>query len=138
MTKAQAESAVASAGITGGIRIDNDEGSYDPATAKVCNQTPGEGRETSSTLFVSIRFCLVDKPVVDNTPVLVGVSLAEATKRAKTVFTGTIETAHLYEFDKDCKPDTVCMVTPNHWELNQEHTMQLWLNKQQPKIEVPE
>jgi len=128
-TKAEAEAAVSAAGIRGGVQIGNDQGSYDPATATVCTQNPGGGQQTSSTLFVAIRFCVADAPVVDKRPALVGVSVDEATRRVKDAgFTGTIEVLTLSEYDATCKADTVCMFTPNHWELNQDRRMTLYIN----------
>ncbi len=65
-------------------------------------------------------------------------SIDDAKKKAvATGFTGKIEVIEMYDFDKDCKADTVCRVSPDHWELNQEHSMTLYINKKL-KISTPD
>lgn len=127
-TQSEAEAAVATAGLRGGIRVDNDPGSWN-AGSKVCTQTPGGGQHSAPSLFVSVRFCHVDAPVAGR-PELAGLSVADATKLAKSKgFEGTIEVIEQHEFNKNCKADTVCGYTPNHWDAGSSRTLTLYINR---------
>jgi beta-lactam-binding protein with PASTA domain len=128
-TQSEAEAAVASAGLRGGIRVGNDPGTWD-ATSKICTQTPGGGQQSASSLFISVRFCHVDKPYVDDQGMVTGMTIDEATKKAKASgFTGEVKVAELYEFDKDCKAGTVCRFEPRRYYLNQDRTLTLFINR---------
>ncbi len=114
-TQSEAEAAVASAGLRGGVRFDQDAGTWD-AASKICSQTPGGGQQSASSLFISVRFCHVDKPYESKQPELAGLSVADATKRAQAAgYTGKIEVATQYDYDASCKADTVCRYYPEHW-----------------------
>jgi beta-lactam-binding protein with PASTA domain len=127
-TQSEAEAAVASAGLRGGLRFGNDPGTWDAST-KICTQTPGGGQQSSASLFVSVRFCSA-AAVVNGRPELAGLSVADATKLAKAKgFEGKIEVIEQHEFNKDCKADTVCGYTPNHWDANQSRTLTLYINR---------
>ena len=137
-TQAEAEAAVSSAGLRGGIKVGNDPGSYDVATAKVCTQTPGGGQQSAPSLFVSVRFCIEEKPYVDDAGMVTGMTIEEATKKAKASgFTGEVKVSELYEFDKDCKAGTVCRFEPRRYYLNQDRTLTLYINRKL-SISAPE
>jgi beta-lactam-binding protein with PASTA domain len=136
-TQSEAEAAVASAGLRGGIRVDNDPGTW-TASTKVCTQTPGSGQQSASSLFVSVRFCLEEKPYVDDEGVLSGMTLDAAKKKIKDAgFTGEVTVTDLYEYDKDCKDGTVCRFDPRRWYLPGERHVTLYINKK-TTIVVPD
>lgn len=136
-TQSEAEAAVASAGLRGGVKFQDDPGTWN-ASSKICTQTPGGGQQSASSLFISVRFCHVDAPVVDKHPNIIGLSVADATKKAKAVgYTGKIEVLTMSEYDADCKADTVCRVMPEYWDLNQERTLTLFVNRK-ATIVVPD
>ncbi len=61
---------------------------------------------------------------------LVGYSIEGATARAQAAgFTGKIAVGRLDALDTRCKTETVCGVTPQHWDLQHDHTMTLWVNR---------
>ena len=127
MIRVQAEAAMRAAGVRGNLEVDHDDPRTDYKIAKACAQNPGGDRQTSATLQVSIRYCMPEVAEVDHTPILVGLSPEEATKRARAAgFTGKIEVG---QTSGTCKVGIVCSVSPDHWELNQEHLMTLWVNK---------
>jgi len=134
MNRAQAEAAVRKAGMKGEIEFEFNDG---PArSTEVCRQSPSEGGQSMAHLSVSITMCTPD--VVHEQPVLAGLSPAAATAKAKASgFTGKIEVLPLSEYDASCKADTVCRVTPFRWEINQDPSMQLWVNKK-VAITVPD
>ena len=137
-TQGEAEAVVSAAGLRGGIRVGNDPGSYDVATAKVCTQTPGGGQQSAPSLFVSVRFCLVEKAYVDNEGDVSGMTIEAARLAIKDKgFAGTVEVSELYEFDKACKDGTVCRFDPRRWYLNQERRMTLYVNRKL-SISAPE
>lgn len=137
-TQSEAEAAISSAGLRGGIRVGNDPGSYDIASAKICTQTPGSGQQSASSLFVSVRFCTVEKAYVDNEGDVTGMTVAAAQKAIKDKgFTGTVEVSELYEFDKDCKDGTVCRFDPRRWYLDPQRRMTLYVNRKL-SISAPE
>lgn len=71
-------------------------------------------------------------------PNLIGLSIDDAKSKIKAHgFDGQIEVYDLSEFDKDCKPETVCSVQSTYWYLNQDHHMTLYKNKA-ITIAVPE
>jgi len=135
-SKDEAEAMLRAAGARD-IRTDNDPGSVSFATAKVCSQVPGGGRETSATLPVVLRYC-------DSTPIaqkpgtqLVGIAVGVAKQRAKAAgFTGRIEVLEITD-DPQCKVGTVCRVEPARWELDQDRSMTLYVAKQLT-ISVPD
>ncbi len=136
MMKSDAQAALRAAGLQGEMRIGNDPGSVDFATAKICNQTPGGGQISSSSLFVAVRFCLQDAVVVGVQ--LVGLAAAEARKRAKAAgFTGTIEVIELGTFSPTCDGDTVCGIYPEFWKKDLDSKLTLYVNKK-VTIVVPE
>ena len=125
-TKAEAEAALRGAGVRGAITYDNDPGSVD----RICNQVPGGGNQTSSTLVVGLRYCQDTARPQKGPPQLRGLSIAAATKLAQqTGFTGKVEVIEQSDFDADCKADTVCRVHPDHWELDQDRTLTLYVNR---------
>lgn len=129
-TQSEAEAAVAAAGLRGGLRVGNDPGSYDIATAKVCTQTPGSGQQSAPSLFVSVRFCLVEKPYVDNEGDLTGLTLEAARQKIKEAgYTNVVKVDELYEFDKNCKEGTVCRFSPRRWYTNGEGPLILSTNR---------
>ena len=125
-SKREAEAALRGAGVQGEIKVDNDPGSVNFAVATVCSQVPGGGRETSSGLFVSLRYC---QPAADNGAAnraieLVGVTIPEATRLAKVAgFEGKIKVDQLDNYDASCKASTVCRVTPINWRSERELTL---------------
>jgi len=125
-SRADAEAAFRAAGIRGEIRVDV----RDPSKpGEVCNQSPSEGQQTYSDYPADLTICPLDGPG-DTRPVLEGLSVADATKRARAAgFSGAIEVHKLDEYDGGCKADTVCRITPYRWELDQVRTMELWVNK---------
>jgi beta-lactam-binding protein with PASTA domain len=114
-------------------------GDTDPKFARdeiVCEQTPSSGK-IAPTGTITIKMCNTYKPM-SGPPNLRGMSIEDAKKKAvATGFTGTIEVLEQYDFDQDCKAETVCRVSPDHWELNQERTMTLYINKR-VKITTPD
>ena len=87
---------------------------------------------------MSVRFCLVEKPYVDNEGDVSGMTVDAAKKAiAAKGFTGTVEVHELYEFDKDCKDGTVCRFDPRRWYLNQDRSMTIYVNRK-TTIVVPD
>jgi beta-lactam-binding protein with PASTA domain len=128
-SKDDAEATLHAAGVRD-VKIDNDPGSVDFATAKVCSQVPGAGQQMASTLFVAIRFCDNKRAPEKYTTKLVGLAVEDAKKRAQAAgFTGRIEVVEITN-DPACKIGTVCSVHPERWELNQDHVMTLYVAKQ--------
>lgn len=118
MPRSQAEAALRAAGVVGNIHV-NENGTSNPATAKVCGQTPGGGRQSRTSLGVTLSLCVERKPIVDNRTELVGFSVEEATRRARAAgYTGVIDVRTCNGCT--CKLDTVCSVSPDRWELNQD------------------
>jgi beta-lactam-binding protein with PASTA domain len=114
-------------------------GDTDPQFARdetVCEQTPSSGK-IAPTGTITIKMCNTYKPM-SGPPNLRGMPIEDAKKKAvATGFTGKIEVLEQYDFDQDCKAETVCRVSPDHWELNQERTMTLYINKR-VKITAPD
>jgi len=102
----------------------------------VCEQVPSSGK-IAPTGTITLKMCNTYKPM-SGPPNLRGMSIEDAKKKAvATGFTGTIEVLEQYDFDADCKAETVCRVAPDHWELNQERTLTLYINKR-VKITAPD
>jgi beta-lactam-binding protein with PASTA domain len=98
---------------------------------------PGGGHETSSTLPVVLRYCDDTKRPEKYTTQLVGLSTDDAKKKAQAAgFTGKIEVREITD-DPQCKIGTVCRVYPDRWELNQDHSMTLYVAKSL-SISVPD
>ncbi len=136
-TQSEAEAAVASAGLRGGIRFDQDAGTWD-ASSTICSQVPGGGQQSASSLFISVRFCQVETPRGSKQPELAGLSVADATKRAQAAgYTGKIEVATQHDYDASCKADTVCRYYPEHWVFNQGRTLVFYINRKATVI-VPD
>jgi hypothetical protein len=136
-SRGDAEAALRAAGVEGNIASEPDTSDF--TVARVCGQVPGPGRETSSSLVVSLRYCQA-APVVTNrghTVELVGYTVEEATKRARAVgFTGRID---VFEdaYDASCKAGMVCHVKPDVWEWQLTATMTLYINRKMT-ISAPE
>jgi beta-lactam-binding protein with PASTA domain len=135
MTRADAEELLRHDGLTNIVAA----GDTDPAYARdelVCEQIPPAGTKVAPGATVTIRYCnTYQAPKMS--PVLAGLSVEAAKQRAKTAgYAGPIEVLQLSEFDKDCKADTVCRVSPDHWELNQE-VLTLYVNRK-VAISVPD
>ncbi len=125
--KADAEAALHAAGIAD-VRTDNDPGTVDFAVDKVCSQVPGGGHETRASLPVVLRYCKGPVHLEDKRVNLVGLKIEEAKQRARAAgFTGQIEV--IEAGDVSCSMGTVCAVSPDRWELNQDHAMQLYTPK---------
>ena len=137
-TQSEAEAAVAAAGIRGGLRIGNDPGTWN-AASKICNQTPGVGRETAPSLFVSIRFCIEERRSTRETDGdLAGMTIEDAKKAiAAAGYTNVVKVDELYEFDKNCKEGTVCRFSPRRWYTNGEGPLILSTNRKL-SISTPE
>jgi beta-lactam-binding protein with PASTA domain len=119
-SKDEAEAIFAQAGLK--ASLDNDP------NGKVCSQTPGGGHEQANSLPVVIRFCNDDKVPEKYTTKLEGLTVDDAKKKAVAAgFTGRIEVVEA--LNASCKPGTVCSVSPERWELNQDHVMQLYTPK---------
>jgi len=118
-TQSEAEAAVASAGLRGGIRIGNDPGTWNAST-KVCSQTPGGGNQTASSLFVSVRMCVAERVSTRETDgMLTGMTIDEAKKAVEAKKPGLkVKVTELYEYDKDCKDGTVCRFEPRRWYID--------------------
>ena len=131
MTRARAEAALRAAGRTGSLEVVVLDGPE--RSTEVCQHSPTEGGQAMAHLGVTITMCPPDAgPHVQ--PVLAGLSPAAATARAKAAgFTGKIEVLYSNEYDASCKAETVCRVTPLRWEIDQDPSMQLWLN---PKMTI--
>lgn len=128
-TQSEADAAVASAGLRGGVKVDQDPGTW-TAASKICTQTPGGGQQSAPSLFITVRMCAVEKPYVDNDGDLKGMTIEAAKQTIKARgYTGTVEVSELYEFDKDCKDGTVCRYEPRRWYLNQERRVLLMVNR---------
>ena len=129
-TQSEAEAAVAAAGIRGGLRIGNDPGTWN-ASSTICNQTPGVGRETAPSLFVSIRFCIEERSSSRDTDGdLTGLTIEDAKKKiAAAGYTNVVKVDELYEYDKTCKEGTVCRFSPRRWYTNGEGPLILSTNR---------
>lgn len=106
-------------------------GDTDPKFARdelACEQTPKFGK-MAPTGTITVKYCNTYKKP-DEGPELVGLTVEAAKQKAVAAgFTGKIEVVPLYEFDASCKEGNVCRVDPVRWYLNQEHAMQLMVNK---------
>lgn len=121
MTRSEAEAALRAAGVGGEIRVNDDGNSADPAMAKVCLQSPGGGQQSRTSLGVTLSMCGEPKPYVEQRTELVGYSVEEATRRARSAgYTGNVDVRSCTTCGPSCKLDTVCRVSPDRWELNQE------------------
>ncbi len=129
-TQSEAEAAISAAGLRGGLRVGNDPGSYDIATAKVCTQTPGSGQQSAPSLFVSVRFCMPEKEYVDDEGDLTGLTIEAARAKIKAAgYTNVVKVDELYEYDKTCKDGTVCRFSPRRWYTNGEGPLILSTNR---------
>ncbi len=118
-TQSEAEAAIASAGLRGGIRIGNDPGTWD-ANTKVCQQTPGGGNQSAASLFVSVRMCVAERVSTRETDgMLTGMTIEAAKKAIEAKKPGLkVKVSELYEYDKDCKDGTVCRFEPRRWYID--------------------
>jgi beta-lactam-binding protein with PASTA domain len=128
MTRSDAEELLHHDGLTNVIAT----GDTDPAFARdelVCEQIPPAGTKVAPNATVTVRYCNTYQ-APKTSPVLAGLSVDAAKQRAKSAgFHGRIDVTQLSEFDKNCKPDTVCRVSPDHWEFDQEFILTLYVNR---------
>ena len=123
----EAEAALHAAGIAN-VKTDNDPGTVDFAKDKVCSQTPGGGHGTRASLPVVLRYCSGPVHLEDKRVNLVGLTIEDAKARARAAgFTGRIEV--IEAGDVSCAMGTVCSVSPDRWELDQSHVMELYTPK---------
>jgi beta-lactam-binding protein with PASTA domain len=93
-----------------------------------CEQTPKFGK-MAPTGTITVKYCNTYKKP-DDGPELVGLTVEAAKQKAVAAgFTGKIEVMQLSDFDASCKEGNVCRVDPVRWYLNQEHEMQLMVNR---------
>ena len=117
-----AEAALRSAGVTGEIKLYNDPGTVDFAVATVCAQNPGGGQQTRATLHVVLRYCQPEVVKKDEEPDLRGLTVEEATKRARaTGFNGPIRV--VTTSSGECKHDTVCKTSSYWYKTSSELTL---------------
>lgn len=127
-TRADVDDLLKAKGFTGQVVATGDT---DPKFARdemVCEQSPESGKMPANGTY-TLKFCNTYKPQ-DDGPVVVGLSVADAEKKAKAAgFTGEFQVYALPEYDQSCKDGTVCRADPQRWYLNQEHFMTLYTNR---------
>jgi len=129
-TQSEAEAAVASAGLRGGIRIGNDPGTWDAST-KVCSQTPGGGNQSASSLFVSVRMCVAERVSTRDTDGdLTGMTVEAAKKEAERLSPGIkVKIYDAIPYDQNCKDGTVCRFDPRRWYVGKHDDVILYVNR---------
>ena len=134
MSRGEAEAALRKAGVQGSINIQG--GGNDT----ICLQSPGGGKETRTTLGVTLTPCAdaAVAPPSRQEVVLVGLTVEEATKRIRAAgFTGEIKVTHTANTNASCKVGHVCAVYPHHWRQASNY-VQLDLGKGLDEITVPD
>ena len=126
--KAEAEELIRAKGFTGQIATTGDTDPKFERDELVCQQTPERGKIAPNGVY-TLKYCNTYK-APDEGPVIVGLSVADAEKKARDAgFTGEFQVYQLSEYDQSCKDGAVCRVDQLRWYLNQEHFMTLYTNR---------